>query len=647
MSKTLDVPISKQQEKSSNARFPHKHHCLGPIADLEKHLPAEWWRHLFNSLYLKTDADVIENNQNTQREIDSVMQSTGIKPTQTILDLCCGQGRHILEFAKRGYTRLFGIDRSRYLIRLARKRAQHMGVSSATKFSEGDARKFRVPSSSIDLVTIMGNSFGYFEHEDDDLKVLQEVSRVLTSEGMIYLDVTNGEWIKNNYQPRSWEWIDQSLFVCRERHLSEDQKRLICREVVVEVEKGVIADQFYAERLYSQTELTDLLKAAGFKNIELLDNVQSLSSRGQDLGMMAHRMTLKAFAPKKNISQKFKTDKKISCTVLLGDPSIPDAVKKDGKFNEEDMQTIAKLKSALNELPDFQFTYFDDHKSLFKSLTKSPPAFVLNLCDEGFNNKATQELHICALLEMLNIPYTGAGPACLAFSYDKALTRAVAQSLEIPVPDEIWIDPNNSSVAIPNYFPALLKPSLGDSSQGITQHAVVHNAEQLIDYFDWLKSLLPSVPVLIQEFLNGQEYSVGVIGNYSDFQILPILEVDYSHLPEGLPHLLPYESKWLPDSAYWKNIRYKPAQLSEEEYRALTDYSIQLFERMGCRDYARFDYRKDAKGKIKLLEVNPNPGWCWDGKLNYMAEFAGISYSELLHKILISGIERLKIETPT
>ena len=71
---------------------------------------------------------------------------------------------------------------------------------------------------------------------------------------------------------------------------------------------------------------------------------------------------------------------------------------------------------------------------------------------------------------------------------------------------------------------------------------------------------------------------------------------------------------------------------------------MRLFERLGCRDYARFDFRADAKGEIKLLEVNPNPGWCWDGKFNLMAGYAGITYPELLEAILVSAEERLGLE---
>ena len=78
----------------------------------------------------------------------------------------------------------------------------------------------------------------------------------------------------------------------------------------------------------------------------------------------------------------------------------------------------------------------------------------------------------------------------------------------------------------------------------------------------------------------------------------------------------------------------------------MIDYANILFERLGCRDYARFDFRADAAGEIKLLEVNPNPGWCWDGKLNLMAEMAGLRYSDLLRLILEAAQERIAAQRP-
>ena len=163
-----------------------------------------------------------------------------------------------------------------------------------------------------------------------------------------------------------------------------------------------------------------------------------------------------------------------------------------------------------------------------------------------------------------------------------------------------------------------------------------------MDYIDWLRSNYGRIEILIQEYLPGPEFSIGVIGNPGlSYKILSPLEVDFSALPPELPPILGYESKWDPSSPYWTAVRYEPAKIDEEKRRKLFDYSNQLFERTGCRDYARFDYRCDTAGNIKVMEVNPNPGWCWDGKMNIMAGFEGLEYSDMLNMILTAGMERL------
>jgi D-alanine-D-alanine ligase len=214
--------------------------------------------------------------------------------------------------------------------------------------------------------------------------------------------------------------------------------------------------------------------------------------------------------------------------------------------------------------------------------------------------------------------------------------------LDIPVPLETYVGSADQTATLPSIFPAILKPNFGDSSIGITKDAVVHSAEELIVYLNELKNLLPNIPILVQEYLTGPEYSVAVIGNSGNYTVLPILEVDYSGLPANLPPILGYESKWLPDSPYWNNIKYKEAVLKEDVYAQLVNNSILLFERLECRDYARFDFREDDQKNIKLLEVNPNPGWCWDGKMNLMAGFKGLTYDQFLDLILKAAIERTK-----
>ncbi len=616
--------------------------CLGPVADLESHLPAEWWRKLFNALYVKTDGDVVENAENTRREVDFIVAAAAIQPHSNILDLCCGQGRHCLELARRGFKHVMGVDRSRYLIRLAKKRAQMEGLGVA--FKEGDARNPRLAENSFDCVAIMGNSFGYFSNKQDDEKVLYSVGKLLRPSGQLVLDITDGAHMSENFDRRSWEWIDEHHFVCRERSISADGERLISREVIVNDETGVIADQFYAERLYTRDSIGKLLEKTGFRNIRHHGHAEAVSDRDQDLGMMARRILLTADAPVLPARKARGKVQKLDVTVLLGDPRLPDGVKRNGEFNPEDFDTVRKLKDALSELTNYKFRYLDNHATLERDLSELRTDLVLNFCDEGYNNDPFKELHVPALLDVLGIPYTGANPATLAACYDKGLVRAVAQGLDVPVPLETYVRPGDQGATLPSVFPALLKPNYGDSSQGITKDAVVNNEKSLLDYLERLRHEFPRRPILVQEYLTGPEYTVALIGNPDQgLRALALLEVDYSRLDPSLPRILGYESKWEPDSPYWTQIRYHEANLPDHVQGQLIEHSARLFERLGCRDYARFDFRADAKGEIKLLEVNPNPGWCWDGKVNIMAGFQGMRYTELLSQILAAAEERAGI----
>ncbi len=628
------------QPKKKTTKVSGPARTLGPVSDLERHLPTDWWKTLFNSLYLKTDGDVVENQENTKTDIDLVVRTLSLEPNDNILDLCCGQGRHSLELARRGFKRIVGVDRSRYLIRLARKRvkAEHFNVS----FHEGDARKFYPPGGPFHSVLLLGNSFGYFEQESEDEMLLKSIARQLVSSGYLFLDIVDGDWMKQHFKLRSWEWIDQNHFVCRERALSRSGDRIVTRELISHAEKGVLADQFYAERLYTKEKIAELLEKCGYRNLYFHGNLESTSSRGQDLGMMANRMIITVQAPEKTKPIRKAKLTYSNITVLFGDPRFPDPIKLGGKFNEEDFETIRKLKQSLGELEDYGFSFMDNHNNFIYSLKNNPPEFVFNLCDEGFQNDPFKELHVPAILEMLKIPYTGSGPMTLGFSYNKNFVRAIAESLDIPVPMETYHNSEDMISTLPATFPALLKPNYGDSSIGITKDAVVYNVMELVAYIDWLRKSMGSVPILVQEYLSGNEYSIGIIGNPGlTHKVLCPLEVDYSNLDPGLPKILGYESKWDPDSPYWTQIKYKQAELDDDSYRRLVDYSSLLFERLAFRDYARFDYRADMNGTIKLMEVNPNPGWCWDGKFNIMAGFEGLRYADMLRLIIEAAQERI------
>jgi D-alanine-D-alanine ligase len=191
----------------------------------------------------------------------------------------------------------------------------------------------------------------------------------------------------------------------------------------------------------------------------------------------------------------------------------------------------------------------------------------------------------------------------------------------------------------------LVKPNCGDSSFGITQNSIVHNYEELLEILAKTREKIgQDKPLLLEEFLPGKDISVGIIGNPPACTVLPVTEEDYSAVPEGLPRICGYEAKWISDSPYWK-IKSVPASLPEETRKEIERCCLALFSRLGCRDYARFDWRLDAEGKPKLLEVNPNPGWCWDGHLAKMAAHAGISYPGMLAAIIEAAKERYGLGT--
>lgn len=622
-----------------------KSRSLGPLSSLEEHVRPDWWRHIFNSTYLKTDADVVDDQKITRQEVDLFSGMLCLSPDDRIFDLCCGQGRHSLELARTGFRHVEGLDRSHYLIQKAKANARKGGLS--IRFREGDARKLPHPPDTFDAVMLLGNSFGYFETVQDDLRVLKEIFRVLKPWGRFIIDVADGGYMREHFQPRSWEWMDNNHFICRERSLALDGQRLISREVVTHVGKGVIADQFYAERLYTRESLHELLKTAGFSEITFHGELSSDSQRNQDMGMMERRIAVTAVVRKDWTPRKGRKRGAVrNVAVLFGDPNKPDPIKPSSIFDDDDLYTIDRLKEALGGLNGFRFTYLSNHNTLIQDLVKikSKIDFVFNLCDEGFSNDAKKELHIPALLEMLGIPYTGSGPQCLTLCYDKSLVRGIAKEMDIPVPDAIFIKPEDTTFELYFDFPVITKPNFGDSSFGITQRRVVHNPEELTNAISEIREKFGyDQPVLVEEFLSGNDLSVGIIGNPPDaYTVLPIIEEDYSMLPDGLPRVCGYEAKWLLDSPY-RNLSSISAELPGETEKFIVECCLKLFERLECRDYSRFDWRLDSEGSPRLLEVNPNPGWCWDGHLAKMSEIASISYPEMLKMISDAAEQRLKL----
>lgn len=328
--------------------------------------------------------------------------------------------------------------------------------------------------------------------------------------------------------------------------------------------------------------------------------------------------------------------------VLLGDPRLADPVKRNGRFNDEDFEALGRLKDALLRLSQYKYVFLDNHATILDDLRAHQGTFVLNFCDEGFYNAASLELHVPALLDFLNLPYSGAGPACLSLSYDKIAAAGAVQSLGIAVPRSIYLSPADPIPDIAASLPAFIKLNCSDGSFGIGPEALVQSQAEAVALVRKLRRKHPGQGILIQEYLSGTEYTASLVGNPSHgFRIFPVLQMDYSALSPGRPPIFTYEAKWDVESPDFSAVKYYAAtDLTETEKRQIGEQCCRIFERLGCRDYARIDFRRDANGAIKFLEANPNPGWYWDSFFNIMGECDGLGYHELLDLVIRAALAR-------
>ena len=252
-----------------------------------------WWKHLFDEIYLLTDARSVCDEKLTYQEVDFLEETLDLDKSASILDLCGGHGRHSLELSKRGYMNVTVLDYSGYLVNLGEKRAKQEGLN--TIFIQGDARNTGLCGQSFQFIIIMASSFGYFANEDENIKILNEAFRLLMPEGTILLDLPDRDYVRQNFKPFSCHKVNEDITVSRERELGDDI--IYSREIVMSEKKGCIRDRTCCTRLYSPEKISDLLYSAGFSSITCKKDFMNREAEG-DYGCMTNRMIVTA---KKNL----------------------------------------------------------------------------------------------------------------------------------------------------------------------------------------------------------------------------------------------------------------------------------------------------------------------------------------------------------
>ncbi len=250
----------------------------------------DWWKNLFDEVYLMTDARSVCNDEITGLEIDVFCKILPLSPQKKILDLCGGQGRHAIELSRRGFLNCTVLDYSRTLLKIGSDRAKQ--GEFPIRFVHGDARRTDLPSGEYDIVLILGNSLGYIGDEDGDLAILRESLRLLKPDGWLLLDITDGRAVRERLAPLSWHEIGDDVVVCRQREINADA--VCCREIVLSKEKGLIRDQTYRIYLFERESLTALVDKAGFREVRIHSLDYNGACKEEDLGCMNHRLILTA-----------------------------------------------------------------------------------------------------------------------------------------------------------------------------------------------------------------------------------------------------------------------------------------------------------------------------------------------------------------
>ena len=318
-------------------------------------------------------------------------------------------------------------------------------------------------------------------------------------------------------------------------------------------------------------------------------------------------------------------------------------INSQSKEVEEDLTQVGMaIKNAL-EANGHEAAFHDVNEGTFEELRKDRPDMVFNVC-ERFNGSSFFEPHIASMLELMSIPYTGSGPWALALCMNKIRVKEILHHHNVPTPEYQVMTNARQKLAAHLKFPVIVKPAFMDNSIGITKDSVVNDEEGLQKQArNILKTY--SQPVLVEEYLGGREFTVGIIGNELPFA-LPIAETLFDSMPEGLPKILTYDAKWYRQSQEYQGSPTKcPAEISPELEAAMKELALKCFSLLGIKDYGRIDFRLDASGRPHVLEMNPNPGMNTEDFIPAAAAAMGITYNELIALILKEAAERYSIKT--
>jgi D-alanine-D-alanine ligase len=307
----------------------------------------------------------------------------------------------------------------------------------------------------------------------------------------------------------------------------------------------------------------------------------------------------------------------------------------DDALEEYDSPETVELITAAFESRGHEVVRLGGGEQFLDNIRHEKVDIVFNIA-EGRGHYRSREAQVPSILEMLDIPYTGSDPQCLAVCLDKPVTKKLVAADGISTPK--WLAISNSQELCQTAwdkfpFPAIIKPACEGSSKGIRLTSLVYDAPQaqeeaqrVLDYYQQ--------PVMVEEFIDGDEVTVGVVGN-SPPKIVGMMRI----LPRRKDGHFIYSIEVKRD--YLNLVDYEcPAGIGEDIREKITCESLKVFRVLGCRDFARLDFRVSPEGTPYFLEINPLPGLGTYSDLIIMAKMMGWTHQEVIGAVLDAALER-------
>ena len=306
-----------------------------------------------------------------------------------------------------------------------------------------------------------------------------------------------------------------------------------------------------------------------------------------------------------------------------GDP--PDL---NAEFDHE--ETVAHIERALQEA-GHDVVRIGNARSLLERMGKLTVDIVFNIA-EGYEGR-NRESQVPILLEMMRIPFVGADGLTLGLTLDKVLTKKVLIAEGIPTPRYLEVsDPDRLWQAALTY-PLIVKLRCEGSSKGLSQRSLVNTPEELRAQVRWLMETYKGASVFIEEFIEGEEFTVGIIGNDSP-EAYPVCQIALdgkTDLGRNFFHFA-----YLRAGADYV----RPTSIAEPLAKRMQELALRTYQTVECRDFGRVDFRVDRQGRPYVLEINPLPSLSTEDVFNFIAKTRGMTHYQIVNRILDTALAR-------